>query len=98
MISPFGGQAPSRTPQSTQEGDVRSINARGKGTLSQFMATKKTVQQDIRGGTEPHMPNSVAAPTDGADQVAQGSGQRREADIQKVARQLLRERLASLRV
>ena len=41
---------------------------------------------------------AVRVPTDGADQVAQGSGQRREADIQKVARQLLRERLASLRV
>lgn len=41
MVTPFGGTAPVRKPGSTFEHDARTIAAREKGTLTQFLAAKE---------------------------------------------------------
>ncbi len=41
LITPYGGTAPIRRPGSTLEHDVKTIGARGQGTLTQFLAAKE---------------------------------------------------------
>jgi hypothetical protein len=99
MVSPLGGQAPGRTPSSTQQGDVRTIQARGKGTLSETIAAKanqKTAPQD----RSPMVSNGEALPHDDGANVSRGTGTVHDVSAKKEAsaRQLLREHLSDLRV
>lgn len=99
MIGPYGGQPPARRPGSTMQGDIKSLQARGKGTLSEFVSAKSN-PQDIRTDRSPMLsqgenPSDV---TSGAN-VNRGSGLVRDAETKAAsARQLLRERIADLRV
>lgn len=96
MISPYGGTAPSRRKGSTFEGDVRSIQARREGTLSQFVAAKKN-PQDLRTQSPPTLSTGgVGHDVASGENVNRGTGIVRDAE--KQAHQLLRERLAQLRV
>jgi hypothetical protein len=101
MISPYGGVAPQRGADSTMQGDVSTIKARGKGTLSQLVAAKSkpTGMPDAR---TPNVTQDGAPPGDGVGDTARGDGVVRDSHAEAVkaasARQLLRERLADLRV
>lgn len=102
MISPLGGQAPARGHGSTQESDVSKIRARGKGTLSEILSAKAT-EKNVTQDRSPSMHHGESLPPDGGANVNKGTGQVRDAMPEgglkaASARQLLRERLASIRV
>jgi hypothetical protein len=95
MVSPLGGQAPGRTPTSTQQGDVRTIQARGRGTLSETVAAKanqKVAPQD-RSQVTPH---GEAMPHNEGDGASRGSSPFQDVRAQKEARAVLRESLGKL--
>lgn len=97
MISPFGGLPPARRQGSTLQGDARSIQARQEGTLSQFMAAKNN-PQDLRTQHPPTLSTGgVSNEVTSGQDVHRGTGLVRDAG-EKSAHQLLRERVARLRV
>lgn len=79
MITPYGGTPPARKHNSTFQGDVRSIQARREGTLSQFFAAKNT-PQSLQTQYPPtlatgSMPPDVAGPPE----IQHGTGTTRDA-------------------
>lgn len=74
MITPYGGTAPARKHNSTLQGDVRSIQARREGTLSQFLAGKST-PQNLQTQYPPTLATASIPPdVVGEPQVQHGTG------------------------